>query len=248
MYRKINELTWDTVASLDPESVFYVLPVGSLEQHGRALPLGTDDLILTSSLEAAAGRARLQNCFLQLPNIHYGNSYEHMDFAGTVTLGCGLLAKMVESVMESMNRHGFRRLIVINSHGGNTAVFQAYAQEWEQKFGVRMYTVNFFGSEFFKDAQPMLQTSLENEIHGGELEASYISYAYPELFHKEMAVPERDVTVSLKEYHPGWLTRDLSPDNGLLGMASRADTGKGEKLYEYMAEKLKNYLELFDRM
>ena len=247
MYRSINTMTWAEVSKLDPDSVFYVLPVGSLEQHGRALPLGTDDLILTSSLEEMNRHVSLKNNFLQLPNLHYGNSFEHLDFPGTITLGCTCIAAFVEEILSSMRRHGFHRLIIVNSHGGNAPIFQAYAQEWEQKFGVRVYNVNYFGSDFFADAQDLLQTPVNNDIHGGEIEASYLAYALPAVFHAEEATPENDVFVSLKEYYYGWLSRDLSPDNGLIGMASRATPQKGRLIYEYVWKKLARYFSEFDQ-
>ncbi|MCE5188701.1 MAG: creatininase family protein [Eubacteriales bacterium] len=247
MYRSINTMTWAEVAKLDPDSVFYVLPVGSLEQHGRALPLGTDDLILSTSLEEMSRHVELKNNFLQLPNLHYGNSFEHLDFSGTITLGCACIAGFVEEILASMRKHGFHRLVVVNSHGGNAPIFQAYAQEWEQKFGVRVYNINYFGSDFFVEAQSLLQTPVNHDIHGGEIEASYLAYALPGVFHAEEATPENDVFVSLKDYYYGWLSRDLSPDNGLIGMASRATPEKGRLLYEYVWKKLASYFTEFDQ-
>jgi creatinine amidohydrolase len=153
----------------------------------------------------------------------------------------------VEEVMASMCRHGFHRLVVVNSHGGNAPVFQAYAQEWEQKTGVKVFNINYFGSDFFSGAQAILETPVNNDIHGGEIEASYLAYALPDVFRADQATPENDVFVSLKEYYYGWLSRDLSPDNGLIGMASRATADKGRLLYEYVWEKLAAYFDEFDR-
>lgn len=247
MYRFINTMTWAEVSQLDPDSVFYVLPVGSLEQHGRALPLGTDDLILSTSLAEMSSHVRLHNNFLQLPNLHYGNSFEHLDFPGTVTLGCACIATFVEEVLTSMKKHGFHRLVIVNSHGGNAPIFQAYAQEWEQKFGVRVFNINYFGSDFFADAQDILETPVNHDIHGGEIEASYLAYALPAVFHGDQATAKNDVFVTLKDYYYGWLSRDLSPDNGLIGMASRATPEKGCRLYEYVWKKLVSYFEEFDK-
>lgn len=232
---------------MDPDSVFYVLPIGSLEQHGKALPLGTDDLILSTSLAEMRKHLSVQNTFLELPQLHYGNSFEHLDFPGTVTLSCKLIAAFVGEVLYCMKQHGFHRLVIINSHGGNASIFQALSQEWEQKYGVRVFQINYFGSDFFADAQGILQTPVNNDIHGGEIEASYLSYALPHVFHADQATPENDVFVELKDYYSGWLSRDLSPNNGLIGMASRASVEKGRQLYEYVWKKLVSYFEEFDR-
>lgn len=248
MLRKINTMTWAEVACLDKNSVYYVLPISSLEQHGRALPLGTDDFILGTALDALRNNVELEQSFLQLPTLHYGNSYEHLDFSGTVTLSCSVIAGFVEEIMRSMSQHGFRRLIIVNSHGGNAPIFQAYAQEWEQRFGVRVFNINFFGSDFFRDLQPVLETPVCNDIHGGEIEASYLMYALPELVHGVEARPDNDVLVDLKDYYYGWLSKDLSPDNGLIGMASRATPEKGKIIYEYVWNKLSSYFMKFDKL
>lgn len=105
----------------------------------------------------------------------------------------------------------------------------------------------YFGANFFDGAQDLLETPVSHDIHGGEIEASYLSYALPHVFHGDQATPENDVYVELKDYHYGWLSRELSPNNGLIGMASRATVEKGRQLYEYVWKKLMLYFEEFDR-
>ena len=248
MYRHINTMTWAEVAALDPENVVCVLPLASLEQHGRALPLGTDDLILRTSLDEVIGHLQhLKHDFLELPQAHYGSSFEHMDFAGSVAISHANIVAFIEDILRSITRHGFRRLVVVNSHGGNAPICRGLSQEWEQKFGVKVFHVDYFGSDFFAGAQEILETPVGNDIHGGEIEASYLAYAMPEVFHPDQATPENDVFVNLTDYYDGWLSRDLSPDNGLIGMASRGTAEKGEKLFRYVREKLIRYFETFDR-
>ena len=67
MLRPINRMTWQEIAELDRSRLAYVLPISSTEQHGRQLPVGTDDLILQTSLEAVAKELTTQTLFLQLP-------------------------------------------------------------------------------------------------------------------------------------------------------------------------------------
>ena len=246
MYRHINKMSWAEVAALNPADVVYVLPLASLEQHGRALPVGTDDLILRTSLDEMIKHLDLRHEFLELPQIHYGSSWEHMDFPGTIALSHTTIVSIIEDILSAMRTHGFKRLVIVNSHGGNAPIARGLSQEWEQKFGIRIYHLDYFGSDFFKDAQPILETSVNNDIHGGEIEAAYLAYALPEVFHADQATPENDVFVNLTEYYDGWLSRNLSPDNGLIGMASRWSLEKGKQLYDYVWQKLVRYFELFD--
>lgn len=248
MYRQINSMTWEEVAALDPENVICVLPIASLEQHGRALPLGTDDFTLRTAMDELPKHADLKHDFLELPQMHYGSSWEHMDFAGTVALSHTVIVAFIEDVIRAITQHGFHRLVIVNSHGGNAPIWRGLSQEWAQKFQITVYHIDFFGSDFFCGAQDILQTPVGNDIHGGEIEASYLAYAKPEVFHEDKATPENDVFVNLTDYNDGWLSKDLSPDNGLIGMASRGSAEKGRRLFEYTWKKLLSYFEEFDRI
>ena len=85
MFKRLSELPWSDIEALDRKHLAYVLPIGSTEQHGRHLPVGTDDLILQTSLDGLEKHLDMRNTFLRLPALHYGNSFEHLDFAGTMT-------------------------------------------------------------------------------------------------------------------------------------------------------------------
>lgn len=246
MYKKINTMTWDEVAALDSSKVVCVLPIASLEQHGQSLPLGTDDFILRSSLDEMARHIDVEHYFLELPQIHYGSSFEHLDFAGTIAISHSVLVSWIEEILQNLSRHHFTKLVVINSHGGNAPIFRGLSQEWEQKKGIRIFHIDYFGSDFFVDAQGLIDTPVANDVHGGEIEESILSYCMPEVVKSDKAIPENDVFTELKSYYDGWLSRNISPDNGLIGMASRGNSVKGQKLFEYVWKKLINYFIEFD--
>ena len=71
MLKPINQMSWLEVDALDRSRLAYVLPVGSTEQHGRHLPVGTDDLILQTSLDGLEKHLKTENTFLRLPTLHY---------------------------------------------------------------------------------------------------------------------------------------------------------------------------------
>jgi creatinine amidohydrolase len=240
MLRKLNSLPWPALDALDRAKAIYLLPISATEQHGPHLPLGTDDLILEAALDELEGM-EIPGEYLRLPALHYGNSHEHLGYAGTLSLGCSTVARIVEDVLKCMWRHGFKRLMIVNSHGGNTALLLAYAQEWEAEYGVGIHNVNFWASDFFAGAQGMVETALACDIHAGELETSLIKHIAPWLAQAD-AAPGADNYTGLDGYHPGWLTHQLSPGNGALGGASRATAQKGELLFRYLCEKLASAL------
>ncbi len=236
--KRMNEMAWVDIEGLDKEVWLPVLPISSLEQHGRHLPVGTDDMILEQAIREVEADDRLLGKFLLLPAVHYGNSYEHLDFPGTVTLKCSTIVSILEDVMGSLRNHGFRTLLVLNSHGGNTAIFSAYAQEWERDFGVRLYHVDFFASSFFEEAQPLIETPIRYEVHAGELETSILQYLKPEIVKNNRILAQYDVRADMRDYDSGWNSKELSPGNGAIGVVSMADAGKGKPLFEYVCRKV----------
>lgn len=249
MFANLNSYGWSDIKKLDRDHLAYVLPISSNEQHGRALPVGTDDFILQTSLDAfEKSDPPLKNTFLRLPAIHYGNSFEHIDFDGTITLKASTIIAIIEDIMGCMVQHHVRYLVIVNSHGGNAPIFQAMAQEWTQRFGIRIFNINYFGSDFFANAQHIFDTNINQDIHGGEIEVSYLSYALPKVVHMDRLDSEKDVFVNLHDYDPGWLSRDLSPNNGLIGGASHSTVEKGERIFRYVQNKLASYFHIFDEI
>lgn len=242
MVTDLNRYTWDEIAAMDPEKITYILPISSLEQHGRHLALGADDFILQCALKELYAKTEITDNMLMLPIIHYGNSHEHLAFRGVISLSCDTIVAMVRDVLKCMKMHGVKKLVVINSHGGNTALLEAYAQEWEVEFGIKVYTISLWSPYFFRGAELGVETPLNLEIHAGEMETSILEYGMPEMVRKEKISPEWDNPVELVDYYAGWSSADLSPNNGLMGMVSRATEEKGEAIVKYMGDKICSYL------
>jgi creatinine amidohydrolase len=112
-----EELSVPEIETLDRDRTVLLLPLGSVEQHGRHLPVGTDTM-LASAVSAAASK-RLPERIAVLPPSWYGFSPHHMHFPGTVTLRANTLLSVVEDIVGSLVAHGFKRVVLVNGHGGN---------------------------------------------------------------------------------------------------------------------------------
>lgn len=242
MLRNVNEFTWEELGTIPAEDILAVLPVSSLEQHGRHLPVGADDFILTAVMKEVYRHEEIPGTALCLPTLHYGNSHEHLAFPGTVSLGCRTLVAVVEDVLAALKTHGVKKLCVINSHGGNTALLEAYAQEWEVKYGIKVYTVSFWSGWFMGDCPVAHETPLDLEIHAGELETSILLADRPETVKMARISTELDKPVTLKPYYQGWLTKDVTAGNGAMGCASKASAEKGRALIRFMGAKIAGIL------
>lgn len=242
MVTDLNSYTWDEIAGMDPADMTYILPISALEQHGRHLALGADDFILRCALKELYTKTEITSNMLCLPILHYGNSHEHLAFRGVVSLSCDTIVAIVRDVLKCMKRHGVKKLVIINSHGGNSALLEAYAQEWEAEYGIAVYTISIWAPGFFRGAELGVETPLSLEIHAGEMETSILEYGMPEMVRQDKISPQWDNPVELVEYYAGWSSAALSPDNGLMGMASRATAEKGRAIVRYMGEKICSYL------
>jgi creatinine amidohydrolase len=116
----LAEIGWPDVAAYLESDDRVILPVGSTEQHGRHLPLSTDALVPTE----LARRLGKRTGVLVAPLLPYGMSLHHLGFPGSLSLRPETLAQVLEDLLRSLYRHGFRRVFVLNGHGGNTASLQ----------------------------------------------------------------------------------------------------------------------------
>src|SRR6201996_1350381 len=138
--RDWTEIHWPDIAAGDPARWIAVLPLAATEQHGPHLPLGTDVMI------AQAYLARVRELLADslpatfLPVQPVGISTEHTDYPGTLTLPTEVALKSWMALGESVARAGIRKLVMITSHGGNSAAMSLVAQDLRAKYGLAVVT------------------------------------------------------------------------------------------------------------
>ncbi|MGL4243356.1 MAG: creatininase family protein, partial [Beijerinckiaceae bacterium] len=124
MTRKLDwyELGWQDFQSRDMSRTVAVLPIAAVEQHGPHLPVGVDSLIAEGHVAAVKAALPADIDALFLPVQRIGKSNEHLHFPGTLTLSAETALRAWTEIGESVARAGCRRLVIVNSHGGNMAV------------------------------------------------------------------------------------------------------------------------------
>ena len=118
---QLQLMTWPEVEHYLENSVGAIVPIGATEQHGPTGLLGTDAICA----ETLAWRTGDLTGAVVGPTLTVGMSEHHMAFPGSITLRPTTLVAVVRYVVLSLARHGFRRIFVINGHGGNTASLDA---------------------------------------------------------------------------------------------------------------------------
>ena len=110
-----EELGWVDLEAYLREDDRAIVPVGSCEQHGRHLSFATDYLIPAEIARRVSARTRVP----VTPTLCFGSSVHHMEFPGTITLAADTFVLVIRDIVESLYRHGFRRVLILNGHGGN---------------------------------------------------------------------------------------------------------------------------------
>ncbi len=162
-----------------------VLSLGVLERHSEHLPLGTDVLNAHALACLAAGREPA----VVFPAFYYGQIYEARCFPGALTIPPALLLSLLQATLSEIGRNGFRKIILLNGHGGNTALLRFLAQctlAEEQPFSLYVYTG--LDPERQKQWDALLETRLHG--HACECETSISLANHPELVHMERVPAE----------------------------------------------------------
>jgi creatinine amidohydrolase len=181
-----GEQKWTQIPDLASKVV--VLPLGSLEQHGHHLPLLTDSLIGAEIVSRA--EAELGDAAVFLPMLWVGASDHHRRFPGTVSLGNETYTQMLVDVLESLIGSGFRRILLLNAHGGNDMPASAALYQVQMRRRDKRDLWLVLGT-WFALAAPQIAAleALEQKrvTHACELETSMMLYLHPEWVNLEAA-------------------------------------------------------------
>ncbi len=238
------EMTWPDFQRADMSKVIAVLPVAAIEQHGPHLPVGVDAFINEGYVERAAAGLPADLPALFLPLQPIGVSSEHSDFPGTLTLSVETAIRAWTEIGDSVARAGCRKLVVINSHGGNVAAIDAAGAALRMRW--RMLAINASWRRLGYPDGLFSARELAHGIHGGDVETSLTLAFRPKTvrmteardFSNAAESMERDFAL-LRGKPPlgfAWMAADLNSE-GAVGEAQRASAEKGEATAHYGIER-----------
>ena len=249
----LGDLKWKEAEQLSKDGGVVVVPVSALEQHGHHLPLDTDQRLVTSVTERSCQKAKSEKVpVVMTPAIWTGFSPHHMSFSGTITLEMDSFQAIIKDVCVSLWKHGFRKILLLNGHGGNAAILKAVVQHLRFDSKVRAVTASYwdFAIPFMKEWR---KSDIGGINHACEMETALMLHLAEHLVNKDRC--EKANWRPNSDYLTGDLTvggvvstafdfKEVS-EVGVVGDPSVATKEKGRVLFNEITERIARFLKEF---
>jgi creatinine amidohydrolase len=240
--RDWNDIHWPDIDVVAAGRWIAVLPLAATEQHGPHLPLATDVMIAQAYLAEVREILPADLPVTFLPVQPVGISTEHIDFPGTLTLSPMAALEQWMALGESVARAGVRKLVMVTSHGGNSAAMSLAAQEVRASLGLLVVTTSW--SRFGAPQGLFPDEELRHGIHGGAVETSIMLARFADQVRKASLADFRSSSIDIEKRYRwlstqrpapfAWQAQDLNP-TGAVGNATLATAEKGEQLLQHGA-------------
>ena len=243
LHSRWDELTAsDWSRALKESNQTCILPIGILEKHGPHVPIGSDLI----QVREWAARATRREYAVVFPDYFYGQINEARHQPGAFALSERLVWDMLESTCDEIGRNGFKRIVIVNGHGGNPQLIRYFIQTRLEKR--RDYAVYFFepgsDSSYRKKVAALHKSDPAGDQHAGEGETSSVLYLRPDLVIMDSARNESGANQKRLDipdvYTAIWWYADFP--NHYAGEGDKASKELGAVITEHVVEKLVNAL------
>lgn len=220
-----------------------VLPFGATEPHNLHMPYGTDNFQVEEMGRRACASAYERGAgVLLLPTVPFGVNTNYFEIPGALALSLNpsTLKRIVTDLVDSLERQGLRKLLLLNGHGGNE--LKPILRELHPRFKVFVCLCDWF--RMARDAYADIFK--EPGEHADEVETSLGLAFFPEHLHMQQADDGKENPTKLKAVNRGWIsiTRPwhLATANTGLGNPHEASADKGKRLMDVVVERLADFL------
>ena len=238
----LAELNWPRINSIASE-LPVVIPIAATEQHGRHLPVFTDSMLLGEVVRRAGDV--LGDRVIWTPLLWLGNSHHHLDFAGTLSAAPRTYLDLLGDLIDNLIGHGFKRVLLLNGHGGNIvpaqqAVFEA-RRRYRNRDDLLLLAATYWllGTKPDKVDPALVQTQMG---HACEWETSMILHLAPRLVGDLSEIEPVSSAMPFEPAAQGWITKERS-EPGHIGDPRRATSEKGKTLFHHFSQDVVTFLE-----
>jgi creatinine amidohydrolase len=239
-----QDLPWPAFRDL-PSNTVAVLPVASIEQHGPHLPVSVDTTINQGVVARTLSVIPQDLPVLVLPTQSVALSVEHLRYPGTITTSAETLIALVTDIGASVARAGVKRLVMVNSHGGNVAALDIAARRI--RIQSNLFVVNAMWARMGKPESQKDPIEGTFGIHAGRDETAVMLALTPHLVNmakaRNFVSRWQGASNAAPRMAPpagaplAWQAHDLNPA-GAVGDASRATAAQGEEILDFAAARM----------
>lgn len=242
------ELEWgrlkaSELRALAEQDAIVVVPVAAMEQHGPHLPVMVDSLLCAEVALRTARRVAARQPVVVAPTVWSGLSEHHMPFGGTFTLDFATFFALLRCLCRSLVQHGFRRIFLLNGHGGNRFALRVVVDELSSELGAALATATYWepaAGAFARilEQQPGVQ-------HACEAETSMVMALHPELVDAARLAEAKFIEpphVATQRGAHLWRPFAARTPTGVIGDPTAAAAAKGGRLLDAAAEAMAELL------
>ena len=244
---RLEDLSWPAVAAV-AHNLPVVIPIAALEQHGRHLPVFTDSMLLGEVVRQSA--EVLGDRVVWAPLLWLGNSHHHLDFPGTLSAAPRTYLDLLGDLVDNVVQHGFRRIVLLNGHGGNIVPAQQTIFEARQRYRSRRDLLLLAATYWLLGSRPReIETALVQDQmgHACEWETSMMMHLAPGLVEHPSTIDAVSAGMPFEPAVQGWITRDRSAP-GHIGDPRRADGPEGPSPLSHIRERRRHVPGTGDRL
>lgn len=248
------EMTWPQIKEMLKKTKTVVIPVGSTEQHGTHLPLGSDSMQGTDMAKRLIKKFADNGITIAAaPTIPFGISAAHMGFPGSIHISSKTLMALISEIVKSLYTHGFRNFVLLMSHGGNRPTLNLLSNDLAVEYpDIKVISPDWLPINSGAYAEVLKSGRPKDEHHSGEGETARMMAYTPNLVDMENAEAYY-MEPMIDPYHPkpygsgvtvaqsGLGMKEMTP-YGVMGSPFKATAETGEKLYKVIIDWLYDVL------
>ena len=243
-----EELSWPQHKEMAQNSAVVVIPFASMEQHGPHSPVVVDTLLCENVCRKAV--EGLENVLLTR-TVWTGTSHHHFEYPGTISLRLETYVALIKDIIRSVAHHGYKKIFVVNGHGGNVQPLQATLNDIGYDIELTIWMITYFhlGNEISAEIR---KSPVGGMAHSGEFETAMMLHLRPDLVNMDEAVDQinenphplgtRDMHYRGMLFRPVDFNRHRAP-SGVAGMPSAATAENGAQYFEAVSARLRGLIE-----